>query len=123
MSLHTLSMDQVLGVWSDLEQAYFGKNGYGGDTAELYLYRFMPFCLATITHPEKMADEESPIGETIRETYDAANCAMHDLLKLFAEKRNVQIEVEGNELGAWLKTARYQHRVHVRVIPLGRRRS
>lgn len=121
MSLHTLSMDQALSLWSELEQAYFGKNGYGGDTAELYLYRFMGACPVATMHPEKMADS-GPVGDTVREDYDTANAAMHDLLKLFAERRDAQIEVEGSELGAWLRTARYTHRVHVRVIPLGRRR-
>ena len=37
-----LSMSQALGLWSDLEQAYHGTNSYGGDEAELYLYRLMP---------------------------------------------------------------------------------
>jgi len=37
-----LPFDQALGVWHDLEQALAGKNGYGGDVAEIYAYRLMP---------------------------------------------------------------------------------
>jgi hypothetical protein len=42
---------------------------------------------------------------------------MHDLFVLFAEKRDAKIEIEGKELGEWLKKARFVHRVHVKVTP------
>jgi len=115
-------MDQALSLWSDLEQAYFGKHGYGGDTAELYLYRFMPFSVAVTRYPPEKIADDGPIGTLLRNTYDTANRAMHDLLQLFAESRDARIEVEGLELGGWLRTARYQHRVHVRVTPREKRR-
>lgn len=37
--MHNVSMIQALSVWSELEQAYYGDNGFGGDTAEIYAYR------------------------------------------------------------------------------------
>jgi hypothetical protein len=37
-----LDLDQALGVWFDLERALEGKNGYGGDVAEIYAYRLVP---------------------------------------------------------------------------------
>jgi hypothetical protein len=61
------------------------------------------------------------MGDLVRESYDNANCVMHDLFALFGKKRNALIEVEGKELGAWLKTARFHHRVHVKVTPQGKR--
>jgi hypothetical protein len=30
-------MEQVLGVWTDLMHCYYGKNSFGGDTAEAKL--------------------------------------------------------------------------------------
>lgn len=37
-----LPADAALGVWYDLERALAGKNGYGGDVAEIYAYRLVP---------------------------------------------------------------------------------
>lgn len=37
-----LPVDQALGIWFDLERALEGKNGYGGDVAEIYAYRLVP---------------------------------------------------------------------------------
>ena len=42
--MHNLSLTQALGLWGDLVEAYHGVNPYGGDVAELYLYRFMRDC-------------------------------------------------------------------------------
>lgn len=106
MNLHTLSMEQALSLWSELEQAYFKKNGYGGDTAEIYIYRLMP-------HTPSIGTFENLAVEA----YDCANQAMYELLAMFAEDRDAVIMVAGRELGEWLKTARYHHRVHVRVLP------
>jgi hypothetical protein len=35
-------LDTLLSVWFDLERALEGKNGYGGDVAEIYAYRCVP---------------------------------------------------------------------------------
>lgn len=42
--MHRLSMVQLLSIWSDLEAAYYLRNGFGTDTAEIYMYRLMPRC-------------------------------------------------------------------------------
>jgi hypothetical protein len=38
-------------------------------------------------------------------------------LNHFSKKREAVITVEGQPLGPWLITARYVHRVHVKVTP------
>jgi hypothetical protein len=111
--LHTITMEQALGVWSDLEQSYFGKSSYGSDTVEIYMYRFMSGA------PREVRWLENPgiFGDMARESYDNANAAMLELFTLFSKMRKARIEVEGRELGEWLKTARFTHRVHVKVTP------
>ena len=47
-----LSVD-ALGVWHDLELALAGKNGYGGDVAEIYAYRLVPESMRH--HPQDAA--------------------------------------------------------------------
>jgi hypothetical protein len=37
-----LSIEATLGIWSELEAARCGKNGYGGTVAEIYAYRLLP---------------------------------------------------------------------------------
>jgi hypothetical protein len=34
-----LSLDKILDIWSDLEAALYGRNGYGGTVTEIYAYR------------------------------------------------------------------------------------
>lgn len=34
--------EAAVGIWFDLERALEGKNGYGGDVAEIYAYRLLP---------------------------------------------------------------------------------
>lgn len=116
--MHNMSMVQVLSVWMELEDALHGENGYGGDTAEIYIYRLMAYQpgAGRCSIEEEM---QSPIrGPGVVAAYDAANVSLHNILVHFAKEREAQIEVDGNELGEWLKTARNTHRVHVRVIDL-----
>jgi hypothetical protein len=106
-------MEQALEVWSHLEQAYHGVHPYGSNTAEVYVYHFM----SGAPRPLNMLESPGIMGELVRESYDTANHAMHDLFVLFGKNRDAQIEVEGKELGEWVKTARFCHRVHVKVTP------
>ena len=110
-----LSVIQALGLWSDLEQAYHATNSYGGDEAELYLYRFMPY--APTANKIELVDEPGIFGDIVREAYDAANQTLYNLLDHFSKKRKAIILVEGKPLGPWLVTARFVHRVHVKVTP------
>lgn len=108
-----MSMAQALGVWSDLCDAYHGK-GWGGEVAEIYMYRLMPDCptvnLSRRPLTGMAADEE-------RRRVKAANEALHSLLAHFAEERCCKVYVEGQPLGAWVATAGFDHRVHVKVTP------
>lgn len=117
--LHAISMVQALDVWSDLEAAYYGKNGFGGDTAEIYLYRF----LTGASRPLEDVNASNLQGELARETYTIANQAMCALFTHFAETHHeVRIEVDGRELGPWLGETLNTHRVHVKVIHKNDRR-
>lgn len=112
-----MSMEQALAIWSELERAYYDNNSYGGDTAELYLYRFMPYCPSIAHNTANVTERSGIVGDMAREAYDKANEALHDILVHFATIREANILVEDQELGPWLKKARYQHRVHVKVTP------
>lgn len=118
--MHNISMTEALSIWSDLEQAYFKKNGYGGDTAEIYMYRFgyYPIVSAYLRHPHAPDDAPSP---WIMEDIKKMNTSLFALLSHFAEHRDAEIEVDDENqmrpLGEWVKESNNTHRVHVRVTP------
>jgi len=122
--MHNLSMVQALSLWSDLEAAYYGKNGFGGDTAQIYVYRAMqhePFVarLAELGRSVHVhTDADIPLDVRLaREAYDTAHESLHALFVHFATTHRARIEVEGRELGEWFKSARFDHRIHVKVTP------
>lgn len=116
--MHNMSVVQVLSVWMELEDALHGESGYGGDTAEIYIHRFMPYRPGAGSMPPEEAMRAPITGPDVAAAYDRANVSLHSILVHFAKERDAQIEVDGNELGEWVKTARNTHRVHVRVIDL-----
>src|SRR5262249_25383349 len=75
--MHNLSMAQALLIWSELMDAYHGKNGFGGDTAEIYMYRLMPYDPALVHDPT--ADHNG--------TVDQANRSLCSLLLFFEQAR------------------------------------
>lgn len=111
--MDNLSIRQALDIWSDLEQAYHGTHGFGSDTAEIYIYRLMPFCpiaAINLTQPEVMQG-------LANEYYARANVSLYNILYHFSDRREADIEVEGRALGEWIRTGGFTHRVHVRVMP------
>ncbi len=114
-------MQQALSIWSDLESALHGTNSFAGDTAEIYIYRLLTHSPGLGRYGgvelDRMMSGSGIIAEGLREDYDNANTSLHDLLKHFAKEHGATIEVNDKELGAWLKTARFTHRVHVKVTP------
>lgn len=105
-----LTINQALGVWSDLEQAYFGQNGFGGDTAEIYAYRLQPYnpfahaFSEGVGYGDKAKQEQAVI----------AGSNLFFLLRTFAKMRDVYIEVDGEDPETLLYGL--VHRCHVKVI-------
>lgn len=56
-----LPADDMIGVWHDLERALAGKNGYGGDVAEIYAYRLLSLPLRQQRSAEE-ADKQAPLA-------------------------------------------------------------
>jgi hypothetical protein len=111
VSLATVSHAQALHVWSELEDARNGVNGFGGNTAEIYVYRVM--------HRNPGMDGQiRQSGTEYDDAHDAANVALYELFTLYAARRGVRIHVYGRKLGPWLKKARFTHRVHVCVTAI-----
>ena len=103
-----LTLNQALGVWSELEAAYYGKNGFGGDTAEIYAYRLQPY------RPGVELPNTQLGAEAIAEQAMIAGENLYWLLGKFCEHHGCTAIVDGTE-AEWLRGG-FEHRVHVRIF-------
>ncbi len=105
-----LSTHQLLRLWSELDDAYYGKNGFGGDTAEIYVYTIQP--------ARPITDSEAPEEmrrEAVREEGLKAAKTLYEVLVLFSRMRNCLPVIDGRVLAAWLLEEPLDHRVHITI--------
>ena len=110
-----VSQAQLIDIWCDLEDAYNGCNGFGGDTAEIYAYKLYetnPLAMQYAYSPKKNSLMEQAFREV---TFKAAESFFH-LLKLFIVKRDCRIVIDKRKFGKWLAKEPLIHRVHVKII-------
>lgn len=109
-----LSQKQLVSVWSDLEQAYFKKNRFGGNTAEIYAYRFHGHS-PTLAAP---CAESGFLYDLQVEQYRECAKTFVAVLEWFAKERNCKIFIDDLTLSAWKrKNKEFVHRAHVRIEP------
>lgn len=110
-----LSMAQALSVWSDLLEAEFGRNRFGGDTAEIYAYRLQP-CSPSAEQPVGVLGQEA-----CRDQGLIASRNLYEILSHFRDVREVEVFVgcgrtdDGRPLGDWMLGEVFQHRTQIRV--------
>jgi hypothetical protein len=76
----------AIGVWHDLERALAGKNGYGGDTAEIYAYRIVAQHLRDRADPTFITGASDAEGEAAKaELGRVAGANMTHLLRHFLD--------------------------------------
>jgi hypothetical protein len=109
--MNNISMNQALSIWSELWQAYYSKNGFGGDTAEIYAYRLMPY------HPVLDFPNAQCFNSSHIEYFNEAKHSLVELLYLFQKDANCDIEVDNQLLGDWTNNGEiFNHRCHVRIM-------
>lgn len=112
--MHNLSMVQALWIWSELVAAYYGKNGYGGDTAEIYEYRLLPNAPAF----DSDADGEF-FAERRAELHKQAAESLRALVLHFEETHDCEVHVPfgstSARASAVLSEMTFEHRIHLRV--------
>ena len=124
MSLANVSLFQALDVWDELVMAYHENNGYGGDTAEIYIYRLMEHHPAIALANKDGAPDFAV--ETATESYQKATAALHELMCLFMKSWNCAISIMetrekgyevsvGHEFRELMVKDPITHRVHIRV--------
>lgn len=110
----SFSMLQALDVWSDLWQAFYGDNGYGGTTAEIYAFRLLPCCPTLYINPCSLREEAE------QEMAQLASLSLAQLLTAFVDQTGTRVWLmetrdRGVEFKPGDKIAPEFHRWHVRV--------
>jgi hypothetical protein len=110
LALLQVPMLKLLQLWSELEQAYYGDARWGGDTAEIYAYRFLSM------NPSRMFYTGEIKQRAEAEDALQAKAALLSLCRLFAKERDALITIDGLAIDEWEKVAVYDHRAHVKVV-------
>jgi len=108
---------QAVDVWGELMDAFYDRNGYGGQTAEIYSYRLEQYSPGVHSTPNKVSDMY--VEDAIRIAKDAA-FALLGLCKLFEEKYNCDIFIHEKTLSEWERDLNEDkgrfNRYHVQVV-------
>lgn len=113
-----ISIEQALEIYDELHHALDGNNGFGGDVAEIYVFRLMPYSPSYSMHSEgKIWDEENRMLEK------KAAEDFHSLCHIFVKKHEASIQIDKIDLHEWIEKIRageyrFFHRVHVKVSKL-----
>ncbi len=109
-----ISILQLLRLWSELDDAYYEKNGFGGDTAEIYAYTLLP------AHPSADSDAPERMRNKSKEEdgFQAAKTLL-EILNLFAKMRKCVIVVDGRRLGRWFLQEPFDYKVHIMIKKKG----
>ena len=106
-----ISMQQLINLWVELEDAYNGVNGFGSTVAEVYAYTLQPH------YPGYDANN---LTMDSLEYETKASTSLYEVLTLFQSKRDCIISIEEDvgkyrKLDTWLKKSRFAHRVHIEI--------
>ena len=102
----TISIDQALDVWSEFVDAYYGKNSYGGDTAEIYIYRLMPRTPGGPDDDDYLRANQALSSLLLRFQSRYADA----LISLYATRKD-----DGRRFGTWVHKCQESHRHHIRI--------
>ena len=116
--MQNISINQALDIWSDLWQAYFGKNGFGSDMAEIYAYRLMSYnpTYHRGYHSDIVLRGTETFKKAQEEVCEQAQNSLVALLKKFAAENDCMIEVNGKTVDDWAESEVFDHRCHVKII-------
>lgn len=119
--MYRLNTPQLLTLWSRLEACYYGKDSYGGDTAEIYQYTLLPYSPSI----GNVIDGKIKSGmqyDTAQERFKDACEALHNVLAYFIESKaidekrpGVRVSIEEKEFGRWVAEIGQFHRLHIKV--------
>jgi len=113
MNTIDLSTEKILDLWSELEAAYYGRNGYGGTVAEIYAYRCVSGEAADF---DSYRDRNAVV----------AGANLTEILRRFARRHECVIGLQsGPDEFTTIDIANksigpFDHRIHLEIVDLSR---
>lgn len=104
-------IDHTLTVWYELERALEGKNGFGGDVAEIYSYVLVPVRLRGCTEDERARSAGRVLTRLLRRFVE-----LHDAEVALEERAGFRVIDPNVE-----DFPPFDHRVHLRVSQIKQR--
>jgi len=114
--MNNISLNQLLTLWCELEDAYAGRNTHG-DTAEIYPHTIMPYspAYASCQVGDRIRTPGGFLENMIDDMQrDVAGSLFHVLTE-FQTRRNCEISVDGKVFGDWVRDMRQIHRWHIQI--------
>lgn len=106
-----ITINQIIKLWSELEQCYYNKNTYGGDTCEIYEYTVLP---RNLFADSAVNDDKSTLmNERNQEITKDMWTDLFQIFNKFSTDRNCVIKINNQDLKDITPT-RF-HRIHVTV--------
>ena len=111
-----VSIIELLRLWGELVEAYHDKNGFGGNVAEIYAYRFQRYSqLAHLQPITKMGEEELHLISI------KAGNALIALVEEFCSQYHCKAMIDEIEPDTWCRRLNsglieFNHRVHVTIL-------
>jgi hypothetical protein len=117
--MNNCSINQILKLWSELEDCYHNSNGFGGNVAEIYAYTLRQESPAHIHLRTSMPDcgvsSEIYGDDIIQENLDTGSALVH-FCKKFAKDKKCSVFIEGRDCFLEeLKSFSFDHRIHISV--------
>ena len=105
--MNELSPLQLATLWGELVDAYWGKNSFGGDEAEIYAYTLQP------ANPQMYLESTRPKAEIVLGRQ--ASRALCETLEIFCVHYECRVLVDGVPFRKALKHPLI-HRCHVKIV-------
>lgn len=102
---------ELMFLWSELVECWHGVNGFGGDTAEIYAYRFYRYSPAL--DGAKMSDWKERNSERRANACEG----LCELVRIFCQRYNCKATIDGDGLELWKvrNLLHFDYRAHVRI--------
>lgn len=116
-ALMTVNLIGLLEVWGQLVECYHGKNGYGGDVAEIYAYHLTRY--SPLVHDKTITGKRHEEAKA-ENALHAAN-ALCSIIEEFCNKYECRAEIDCVTLAEWCALCNhgrhvYDHRCHVKIL-------
>jgi hypothetical protein len=108
-----ISIEQAIDIYNDLIDAKNGKHGFGGDVAEIYVYRLLPCQPGYPNVPAFLQEDVLLMEKKAAEQF-------HSICYIFSKKHSVDILIDNVQFNDWISKVRtgefrFTHKVHVKV--------